>query len=122
MRRVCVVKDSWSSEEMALPGEIDLRRAAGRCGVGRSSRVVLCARADDAIRMSRLLRVVRVRLWVCGRQTGGLGRNAKRAKQRVGRDGVRVEVSAAGRQSGIWRANRKKQVVDNMHTVQGDRE
>ena len=90
----CLVVDSWSSEEMALPGEIELRRAAERCGVGR---IVLCARADDAIRMGRLLRVrLRVRVWVCGRQTGGLGRNAKRAKQRVGRDGVQVEVETAG--------------------------
>jgi hypothetical protein len=85
-------------------------------------RVVVYARADDAIRMSGLLRVrVRlcVRVWVCGRQTGGLGRNAERAKQRVGRDGVQVEAVTAGG-GGRWRADREKQVVDDMHTVQGD--
>jgi hypothetical protein len=103
---------------MALPGEIELRRAAERCGVGR---VGECARADDAIRMGRLL-CVRLRLclrvWVCGRQTGSLGRNAERAKQRVGRDGLQVDVVTVGG-GGIWRAGRKKQVSDNIHTVQG---
>jgi hypothetical protein len=81
----------------------------------------VCARADDAIRMSGLLRV-RLRVWVCRRQTGGLGRNAKRAKQRVGRDGVRVGFVVTAGGGGRRRADRKKQVVDNMHTVQGRRE
>lgn len=103
---------------MALPGEIDLRRAAERWGVGP---VGLCARADDAIRMSGLLRVrVRVRVWVCRRQTGGLGRNAKRAKQRVGRDGVRVGFVVTAGGGGRRAVGSQEQVVDNIHTVQGD--
>jgi hypothetical protein len=91
----------------------DGRRRDDAVSVGR---VVVYARADDAIRMSVRLCV---RAWVCGRQTGGLGRNAERAKQRVGRDGVQVEAVTAGG-GGRWRADREKQVVDDMHTVQGD--
>jgi hypothetical protein len=82
VRPVCLVEKSWSS--------CDGRRRDGAVSVGR---VVVYARADDAIRMSGLLRVrCRVGLWVCGQQTGGLGRNAERAKQRVGRDGVQAGV------------------------------